>query len=92
MPITAQGVVHQILVQNNQTIVMVDKAVYMLPPELVANPGSSLQVGVTLQLTAVQRSDGTLAIQTVVVASSPDKKRDNDHDEEKLTEYTPSWN
>jgi hypothetical protein len=83
VPITAEGVIRQIMLQNNQTVVVVNKAVYVFPPELVANLGSSLRVGVNLQLSGLQRSDGTIVVQSVAVSSSPEKKHDDEaeHDD-----------
>jgi len=85
-PLVVEGEIRQLGIEQNQTIVMINKAAYVLPPELVVNLGSSLQVGATLKLTGTQLTDGSVVINNVVVSSTPSQEHDEEKRKEKETE------
>jgi hypothetical protein len=79
-PFAVEGVVRQIGIQNNQTIVVIDRATFLLPPEIVANLGSTLQVGTTLKVMGTQLEDGSITVASVLVSSTPVHKDDDKKD------------
>jgi hypothetical protein len=82
-PFEIEGVIRQVDIQNNQTMVVIDRATYLLPSEMVVSLGPSLQVGTTLKLTGTQLNDGTITVTSVVVSNTSANEDGDKKDEDK---------
>jgi hypothetical protein len=82
-PFAVEGVIQQMGIQNNQTIVIINRATYLLPPETVVNLGSTLQVGTTLKVMGTQLDNGSITVTSVLVSSTPINRDDDKKDDKK---------
>src|SRR4051812_47406365 len=82
-PFAVEGSIRQMGIQNNQTIVVIGRTTFLLPPETVVNLGSTLQVGTTLKVTGTQLDDGSITVTSVLVSSAPVNRDDEKKDDEK---------
>ncbi len=68
--VEVEGVIRQIAVRKNQTILTINRAQYMLSPELAVQLGPVLQVGTRLKISGMPMADGSITIANVVVLES----------------------
>ncbi len=69
-PIVIDGIIQNIIINNNVTVIVINNIQYVLPPEIVVRYGPSLKIGLKIKLDGKRSADGNVIIINVIAINN----------------------